>query len=146
MSERRRHGDVDAALDAARRAAASTRLPPALRARILAATRPAEAPAPAPAPRTRVIDFVLRGAAVAASIAAVVLVAPLRLSAAEFDANPLAALNERLTTSVAERLPRLDLGTSALPGAAEDAALPLAAAAAVLVGAGLVAVRRGARS
>jgi hypothetical protein len=138
VKDRRCLDAVDAALDAARRDAASSKLPAALRARIVAATRPVERPAP----RGRLVDFVLRAAAVAAAIAAVAYVMPVSLEAAEFDASPLAELNARLSTSVTEQLPRIDLGGDDLP----DAALPLAGAAILLVGAGLVLVRRGSRS
>jgi hypothetical protein len=51
-------------------------------------------------------------------------------------------MNARLSTSMTEHLPRVDLGDAGLP----DAAVPLAGAAAVLVGAGLVLVRREGRS
>ena len=138
MKDRRSLQAVDAALDAARHDAAVAKLPAALRARIVAAALPLERPAP----RGRLVDFVLRAAAVAAAIAAVVYVMPESLAAAEFDASPLADLNARISTSVTEHLPQIDLGDADVPGGV----LPLAGAAVVLVGAGLLLVRRGSRS
>jgi hypothetical protein len=129
---------VHAALESARRAAGETTLPPALRARILAAARPA----PALEPRGRLIDFVLRAAAVAAAFAAVLLVMPLELEAAEFGAQPLLDLNDELAASIADRLPPLDLEASRIPEFAGDAALPLAGVAVALVACGLVFLRR----
>jgi hypothetical protein len=137
MKDRRSLDAVDAALDAARREAAAAKLPAELRARILAAARPVAAPAP----RGRLLDFALRAAAVAAAVAAVVFVLPVSLEAAEFDPAPIAALNSRISTSVTEHLPRIDLGDAELPGGP----LPFAGAAALLVGAGLLLGRRGGR-
>jgi hypothetical protein len=141
VKERRHLDAVDAALDAARREAASAQIPPALRARILAAARLRETEAP----RGRLLDFALRAVAVAAGIAAVAVLLPVPLEAAEFDANAFADLNARIAASVSEHLPRLDVGGAALPDAA-DAALPLGVGAAVLVVAGVLLARRGGRA
>jgi len=133
MSHRRSLDAVDAALEDARRGARSARVPPALRSRILAAT--------APAPRGRLVDFVLRAAAVAAAAAAVLLVAPLPLEAAEFDAAPLVELNARIAETVARNLPALDAGPASIPAIGAGDAWPLAAAAMLLAIAGVWLVR-----
>lgn len=138
MTGRRFDDAVAAALERARREARESELPPALRARILAAARKT----PAPEPRGRVIDFVLRAAAVAAAFASVLLVLPVKLEAAEFDAGPLVELNDRLATSIAGRIPPLDLESTQIPQFTGDAALPLAGVALALVGCGLWFLRR----
>ncbi len=138
MNERPFDDAVDAALESARRAAGETTLPPALRARILAAAEPAAAPEP----RGRLIDFVLRAAAVAATMAAVLLVMPNELAAAEFDPRPLLDFNDHIAASIAHRLPPLDLEASRIPQFAGDAALPLAGVAIALVVCGLIFLRR----
>jgi hypothetical protein len=138
VNDRRFEDAVDAALESARRESRESTLPPALRARILAAVRPAAAPEP----RGRVIDFVLRAAAVAAAFAAVLLVMPMKLEAAEFDAQPLLDLNDHLATLIADRLPPLDLEATRIPELAGDMAVPLAGVAVALIGCGLWFLRR----
>ena len=133
MSHRRSLDAVDAALEDARRGARSARVPPALRSRILAAT--------APAPRGRLVDFVLRAAAVAAAAAAVLLVAPLPLEAAEFDATPLVEWNARIAGSVARSIPAFDASPASVAAIGAGGTALLAAAAIVLAGAGLWLVR-----
>jgi hypothetical protein len=141
MSRRRSLDDVDVALEAARRDASTTRLPSALRARILAASR-AAAPAPS---RGRLLDFALRGAAVAAAFASVLLVAPLSLEAAEIDVRPLGEWNARLADSVARHLPSLDADDGFLPDWSRGADWAVAGAAVALVGSGLFLLRQESR-
>jgi len=162
MSDRRRLDAVDDALEAARRGARETTLPPGLRARIVAATRPVVLPAtplarpvvlPAtplarpvavpPAPRARLVDLALRAAAVAAVFAAALLVAPVSLEAAEFDAKPLVEWNARIADAVASSLPALDVAaTTDVPAGFE---WPLVAASVALVAVGCRLARRDGR-
>ncbi len=125
---------VDAALGAAQRGAREASLPPALRARILAAA--------APAPRGRLLDFVLRAAAVAAAVAAVFFVAPVSLEAAEFDTSPLVEWNARITSTVVGTLPSLDVPHATAESIGTTPVWPLALAAVALAGAGVWLVRR----
>jgi hypothetical protein len=141
MNERRSLDAVDAALDDERRGAPEMQIPPALRARILAATRPARTPAP----RGRMLDFVLRAAAVAAAFAAVLLVAPVTLEAAEFDPAPLVDLNARISDSLARHLPEFDAADASLSSVPADSTWPLALVAAALIPAGLWLARREGR-
>jgi hypothetical protein len=138
MTHRRSLDAVDAALEEARQGARDSTLPRPLRARILAAA------APAP-PRGRVLDFVLRAAAVAAAAAVVFVVAPVRLDAAEFDPSPLVEWNARLAASVARGLPALDAPREAVATIGAVPAWQLAAAAVALAGAGAWLVRREGR-
>ncbi len=138
MRTPRRLDDVDAALESARRETADAALPPALRARILAAARPTAALPP----RLRLVDVALRAAAVAAVVAAGLTVMPTSLEASDFDAKPLVEWNARIADAVAERLPRLDVA----PEIGTDAAWPFAAAAAALVVGGVLLARRGGRT
>jgi hypothetical protein len=135
MKRQRSLDAVDAALEAARREAGETSLPPALRARILTAA------APAHAPRGRLLDLVLRAAAVAAAVAAVFFVAPVSLEAAEFDATPLVEWNARIAESVARSVPAFDAPRASVAAIDSGAVLPLAAAAVLLAGAGLWVAR-----
>jgi hypothetical protein len=135
MKRQRSLDAVDAALEAARREAGETSLPPALRARILTAA------APAHAPRGRLLDLVLRAVAVAAAVAAVFLVAPVSLEAAEFDATPLVEWNARIAESVARSVPAFDAPRASDAAIDSGAVLPLAAAAVLLAGAGLWVAR-----
>jgi hypothetical protein len=142
MSGGRRLEAVDAALESARREARDAALPPPLRARILAATRRGAESSTPPArpPRALLVDFALRAAAVAAVFAAALLVAPVSLEAAEFDAKPLVEWNARLADAVTRSLPSLDVDDAAdLPAGVE---WPVAAASAALVAAGLWFARR----
>jgi len=139
MTRPERFDQVDAALDAERRAASDARLPPALRARILAATRRAKNPPP----RARLVDLALRAAAVAAGVVAGLTLLPTSLEAAEFDAQPLVEWNARLADAVATRLPMLD--AVEIPDVPSGGAWSAAAAAVVLVAAGFALLRREAR-
>jgi hypothetical protein len=123
---------LDASPDLARRG--PRRDAPRPCARASAATRPAAA-----TPRGRLVDLVLRAAAVAAAFAAAMFVTPVSIEAAEFDAAPLVEWNARVAESVARHLPALDVPDAAL--ADVDVTWPLAAAAALLVGAGFWFVR-----
>jgi hypothetical protein len=135
MKERHSLDAVDAALEGARRDARAATLPPALRARILAAA------APARAPRGRLLDLALRAAAVAAAASAVFFVAPVSLEAAEFDTTPLVEWNARIADTVARSIPALDGAPASVAsiGAGEGAFLALAAL--LLAGAGFWFVR-----
>jgi hypothetical protein len=139
MTARRRLHAVDAALESARREARDARLPPTLRARILAATRPVASATP----RARLVDLALRVAAVAAVFAAALLAAPVSLEAAEFDARPLVEWNARLADAVTRSLPVLDVADATdVPDGVEWSAV---AASVALVAAGLRLARRDAR-
>jgi hypothetical protein len=148
MSDRRPLDAVDAALESARRAAGEARLPPKLRARILAATRSAASATPlarpvAPAPRARLVDLALRAAAVAAVFAAALLVAPVSIEAAEFDAKPLVEWNARFADAVAGSLPVLDVAAATdVPAGLE---WPLVATSLALVAVGCRLARRDGR-
>jgi hypothetical protein len=137
MTERRSLDAVDAALEEARREAHAAALPAALRDRILAAAH-----APAHAPRGRMIDFVLRAAAVAAAAAAVLLVAPVQLEAAEFDATPLVEWNARIADTVARSIPAIQAPPVFDPAIGSADGWAFAAAGVLLAGAGLWLVRR----
>jgi len=142
MSRARRLDAVDAALEAARREAGDAKLPPELRARILAATRSSLSRQTA-APRARVLDCVLRAAAVAAVVAAGLLAAPVSLEAAEFDARPLVEWNARLADALSKSIPAIDV--AAAPQVPDGAEWPAAAAALALVAAGVALARRSGR-
>lgn len=135
MSERRSLDAVDAALEDARRDAHASSLPAALRARILADA------APAPAPRGRVVDFVLRAAAVAAAAAVVFVVAPVRLEAAEFDTTPLVEWNARVADTVVRTIPAFDAPRASVAAIGSATLWPFAAAAVLMTCAGLWLVR-----
>lgn len=138
MNERPSHRLVDDALAAASREARQTRIPPALRARILAAAQPAAAPPP----RVPLLDLVLRFAAVAAAFAGVLFLMPMKLEASEFDVSPFVEWNDRVNSTVAEHLPSIDLAQAPWSQDAGGAALPITAAvAAALAGAGLWLMR-----
>jgi hypothetical protein len=146
MSDRHRLEAVDAALESARRAAREERLPPALRARILAATRPSASAMPLsrpPAPRARLVDFVLRTAAVAAVFVVALLAAPVTIEAAELDAKPLVEWNARVADVVAQSLPTLDVADA--PEVPAGWAWPAGAAAAALLAAGVWWARKDGR-
>ena len=129
---------VDDALAAARSAAAEAKLPNALRARILAATgRVAQ-----PAPRGRMIDFVLRAAAVAAAILAVMFVMPPPIEAAEFDPAPFLEWNARVGETVAGHLAAIEVTDAGLAATDPHVAWTLGLFALLLVGVGLRFARR----
>lgn len=138
MNERRSHRLVDDALATAAQAAREARVPRALAARILAATRPAAAPPP----HVRLLDVVLRAAAVAAAFAGVLFLMPMKLEASEFDVRPLVDWNDRVSSTLAAHLPSIDLAQAPWSPDAGGAALPITVAvAAALAGAGLWLMR-----
>jgi hypothetical protein len=142
VTDPRLHDAVDAALEAEARAARAAKLPPALRVRILAARCDVAEPLPR---RGRILDFALRAAAVAASVAAVALLLPDSLAAAEIDVAPLAEWNSRISAVVKDRLMPVDIATdfaSPLPRWDPGLSLPLLGAAAALVAGGMFLLRR----
>lgn len=121
-----RLGRVDGALAAAAAAAASSPLPSALRARIVAAA------APAP-PRARLLDFVLRAAAVAAVLLAGAWMAPADVLAAESDEGPLRIPDWGVGAPFVARLVETPPPPPAEPLEIPGGSAPLAGAAAILL-------------
>jgi hypothetical protein len=134
---------VDRALADDAAAAASSALPPALRARIVAAAFPAAAPAP----RGRILDFALRFAAVAAVVVAAVWVSPVPVQAAELAPPSLPDLRRVIADGI--DLPSLDwVKVPPLPQAQADdtdfgvVAAALGGLAAILLAGGFALRRR----
>ena len=137
---------VDASLAIDERFAARSTLPPALLARISGAARVARRE------RTRggrILEFALRAAAVAAVLVAVALVFPVSLEAAEFQPPAVPTIGIDVSAAVAERIASLREFDAQMPDIdpdlGNDLVAALATGAGILLGAGLLMVRRTAR-
>ena len=132
---------VDGLLEAESRAAEASGLPPQLRARILAAARPAPV-----RPRGRLIDGLFRLAAVAAVLVAVALALPAELLVQELDLSMVGQLGSQLSVILAAEspvsLPQLS-GPTNLPSPGNT--IPVLGVAMALVATGLLLLRREAR-
>lgn len=127
---------VDGSLGAAAEESRIAPLAPALRVRILAAA----APAPATArPRGRILDFLLRAAAVAAVLVGAAWYAPEPLLAAEDGLVVFTPPDLGIDRALAARVEALATLAEAAPAELPQGPLPLAVCAAVFLAAGWAA-------
>ena len=138
-----RLGRVDGALEAAACDAGGAALPPALRARIVAAMRATAPPPPAVTPRARLLDLLLRTAAVAAVLLAGASLLPTDVLAAESGDVPLRLPEWGVGESFVSRLAEPPRLPPAAPVEIPGGLLPLACAAGLLLaGAFTLSVQR----